>query len=196
MSRKECNARRFICLAMTVAVASFGLLTAGCNRTQTGKEALQKQLAANGQTLTTISKFSGKVTIDGNAPDFGKSGQMLLIMLYDPNSPPSSQSPLQRATVDKKGEFAFQTYDKGDGAKAGSYIVLFTAMKPHRGGAFSGPDGLNNLYNDPDENKKNASFQVDLTGPGCTDCSFDLVLAGHSPAEPGPRAVTKIDRGS
>jgi hypothetical protein len=196
MSRKECHARSFICLAMTVAVASFSLSTAGCNRTQMGKEALEKQLAANGQRLETISKFSGKVTIDGEAPDFAKSGLALLIMLYDPKSPPSLKSPLQRATVDKKGEFEFQTYDKGDGARAGSYIVLFATLKPHRGGAFTGPDGLNNLYNDPDENEKNASFQVDLTGPGRTDYSFDLALAGHSPAEPGPRAITKIDRRS
>jgi hypothetical protein len=28
------------------------------------------------------------------------------------------------------------------------------------------------------------------------DYSFDLELAGHSPAEPGPRAITKIDRGN
>lgn len=196
MSRKDCSARCFICLAMTVAVASFSLSTAGCDRTQTGKEALEQQLSTNGQTLGTISKFSGKVTIDGEAPVFAKSGQSLLIMLYDPKSPPSPQSPLQRTTVDKKGEFEFQTYDKGDGAKAGSYIVLFAALKPHRNGTFSGPDGLNNLYNDPDENKKNASFQVDLTGPGRTNYSFDLLLAGQSPAEPGPRAITKIDRGS
>jgi len=195
MSCKDRHARRFIWLVMTVFVTSFSVSTTGCNRTQTGKEALEKQLAANGRTPETISKFSGKVTIDGEAPDFAKSGQTLLIMLYDPKSPPSPQSPLQRATVDKKGEFEFQTYDKGDGAKAGSYIVLFAALKPHRGGTFSGPDGLNNLYNDPDENKKNASFQVDLTGLGRTDYSFSLELAGHSPAEPGPRAITKIDRG-
>jgi hypothetical protein len=194
MSRKDRNARRFIYLAVTVAVASASLPTGGCSRT--GTEALEKQLAANGQTLGTICKFAGKVTIDGEAPDFAKSGQTLLIMLYDPKSPASPQSPLQRAAVDKKGEFEFQTYDKGDGAKAGSYIVLFAALKPHRSGAFSGPDGLNNLYNDPDENNKHASFQVDLKGPGRTDYSVDLAFAGHSPAEPGPRAITKIDRRS
>jgi hypothetical protein len=196
MSRQDHNARRFRCLAITVAAASFSLSTAGCNRTQTGKQALEKQLAANGQTLGAISKFSGKVTVDGKPPDFAKSGQMLLIMLYDLKNPPTPQNPLQRATIDKAGEFEFQTYDKGDGAKAGSYVVLFAAMKPHGHGAFSGPDGLNNLYNDPDENGKNENLKVDLSGPGRTDYSVDLVLAGRSPAEPGPRAITKIDRGS
>lgn len=162
---------------------------------QTGQQALEKQLAANGQTLTSVAKFSGRVTIDGQTPAVAKQGQMLLVMLYDPTDPPSRQHPIQRANVDKNGEFEFQTYNKGDGVKEGSYIVLFAAFKPKGHGAFGGPDGLENLYNDPDQNEKNPDFKITVKRPGRTDYRFDLAVAGRQPVEsPGAHAVTKIDR--
>jgi hypothetical protein len=58
---------------------------------------------------------------------------------------------------------------------------------------FAGPDELKNLYNDPEKNKNDAAFLVDVQPPGRTDYQFDLSVAGKDPViKPGPHAVTWV----
>jgi hypothetical protein len=181
------------CIAMAIAAAAFSFFAVGCNRTQTGQQALEKQLAASGQTMARVAPFSGMVTIDGKPPEIPK-GRALLVMLYEPKNPPTKTKPARRALVAKNGYFAFQTYESADGVPEGSYVLLFAELQPRGHGAFVGPDGLKNAYNDPDKNEKNPTFNVTVTAPGKTDYSFELPMAGTDQAEPGPHAITKIER--
>jgi hypothetical protein len=58
------------------------------------------------------------------------------------------------------------------------------------------PDGLSNLYDDPDQNSQNKDLVVELTAPGKTNFLFNLETAGKDPVTtPGPHAVTKIGKG-
>ena len=50
---------------------------------------------------------------------------------------------------------------------------------------FVGPDGLKNLYNDPQKNRNEKEFVVEVQSPGKTDYEFALSVAGKDPV---PRA--------
>jgi hypothetical protein len=93
------------------------------------------------------------------------------------------------------------TYLGNDGVPVGKYVVEFVQLQlprvggQRRGGGvgrnFVGPDGLKNLYNDPEKNKGVQEFLVDVTEPGRTDYEFNLALAGKDPvASPGQYATT------
>jgi hypothetical protein len=122
-----------------------------------------------------------------------------------------SDRPKLYAGCDEQGHFAFGTYDRDDGVVAGKYVVTFVEL--HVPGlaqvttqgrfkapvgqvgarkAYTGPDELKNLYNDPDKNQKEEKFSLDLQPPGKADYDFDLAVAGKDTAAPGPNAVTKI----
>jgi hypothetical protein len=60
---------------------------------------------------------------------------------------------------------------------------------------FSSSDGLKNLYNDPEKNKDDPNFRVEVAAPGRSDYEFNLTVAGKDPvAKPGQYAVTRITR--
>jgi hypothetical protein len=179
--------------AATFAAGLVAFLIAGCSKTQTGQQALEKQLAVTGQSLQSIAPCSGKVTVDGQPPELER-GYALVVFLYDPKNPPTNDKPIRRAIADKNGAFAFQTYEKADGAPTGSYVVLFAELQPKGHGIFVGPDKLKNLYNDPDKNASNPDFNITLERSGKTDFSFDLKVAGSENAQPGPHAITRLDR--
>jgi hypothetical protein len=119
--------------------------------------------------------------------------QRLVVMLYDPKNPRAG-GPLH-AVCTNDGDFQFGTYEKGDGVKPGSYVVLFAELTPalmasKRSNGLRGPDGLMNLYNDPDKNGQDDRFKIELSEPGKTDWDFQLEAAGKQPiANPGPNAV-------
>ncbi len=92
----------------------------------------------------------------------------------------------------KDGSFTFYTYTAGDGVPVGSYVVLFAELHPSRQKGLIQPDGLKNLYDDPDKNGQNKDFVVTVAEPGKTDYDFNLDLAGKEPATPGPHAVAEI----
>ena len=50
---------------------------------------------------------------------------------------------------------------------------------------FAGPDGFQNLYNDPDTNDKEPELTVNHASPGKTNYVFDLKLAGRQPESTG-----------
>jgi hypothetical protein len=140
------------------------------------------------------AKFAGKVTVDGQKPVLER-GESLVVILYDPQKPPPNRQTMPRsARCRPDGSFAFNTYGTDDGAPAGNYIVLFAVLKPSKAG-FRGPDGLKNLYNDPEKNDKAPEYHVDLKPPGKMDWSFDLAVAGKEAATPGPHSVTGIVKG-
>jgi hypothetical protein len=170
------------------------LLVAGCHR-ETADQALDRALQETNKTRDATAQFAGKVTVDGQRPELEK-GQSLVVILYDPQKPPPNRQTMPRtARCRPDGSFAFNTYGTDDGAPIGNYIVLFAALKPSKTG-FRGPDGLKNLFNDPDKNEKIPDYHIELKAPGKTDWSFDLAVAGKEPVtNPGPHAATGIIKG-
>ncbi len=85
----------------------------------------------------------------------------------------------------------------------GKYIIGFVALRLGTKGngagpasgpqPYRGPDGLKNLYNDPDKNKDIAEFVVEVTQPGRTDYDFSLSAAGKEARKPGPHAVKALE---
>jgi hypothetical protein len=175
---------------LLAALALLSLLSAGCNKTQSTQEALDAQLQTLNVPKANVAPFAGKVTVDGQPPALQR-GQVLLIMLYDQKNPDKSKRPLY-TTCKKDGSFEFYRYVAGDGAPVGSYVVLFAALRPSRGKGLIQPDGLKNLYDDPDKNANNKDFVVEVAPPGKTDYAFNLEMAGKEPGTPGPHAITEI----
>ncbi|HXY37949.1 MAG TPA: hypothetical protein VEI07_27220 [Planctomycetaceae bacterium] len=176
------------------AVCALAAWTAGCGGTSSANQALDEQLNALGAKREAVAHFAGTVTVDGLPPAPGPK-EALVVVLYDPKNPPGPGRAPRFAFCRKEGRFEFNTYERGDGVPAGSYIVLFE--QPKIGGrgnpGFKPPDALKNLYNDPDKNALVPEFKIDLTSPGRTDYAFNLAVAGKDPiAQPGPNAVTEI----
>jgi hypothetical protein len=171
-----------------------GLMLAGCGRRESADQALDRALKDTNKTREATAQFSGKVTVDGLKPALGK-GQSLVVMLYDPQKPPPNRQIMPRSTRCRPdGSFAFNTYGTDDGVPVGNYIVLFAVLKPAKNG-FHGPDGLKNLYNDPEKNEKVPDYHIELKPPGKTDYAFNLEVAGKEAASPGTHAVTGIVKG-
>ena len=176
-------------LAAAVAVCSLPL--AGCGKTQSTQQAIDAQLDALNLPRANLAPFAGKVMIDGQAPEL-KRGKVLLVILYDQKNPDKNKPPLY-AVCKKDGSFEFYRYVAGDGAPVGSYVVLFAELNASRRQGMLGPDGLNNLYDDPDKNVQNPDFVVELAPPGKTDYVVNLEIAGkQAVSSPGPHAVTQI----
>jgi hypothetical protein len=182
--------RRALVLPVLLGIS---LLTAGCGGAKRPSE--NEQLKELGVEKQPTAKFAGTVTIDGKPPkDVLKQG--IWVMLYDPDAKPP-KTVLTKAGVNQSdGHFSFSTYEPNDGVLLGSYTVLFVALEhaPFRGSrGYHGPDGLKNLFNDPDKNKQNPEFHVTVEAPGKTDYQFNLEMAGKEPPpSPGPKAITKF----
>ncbi len=181
--------------ALFVALLAMGSVLAGCGGQSTARS-LDGQLKELNQVRQPTAKFSGVVTIDGKPPQESLTKtQALFILVYDPKKPPAANAaPLKTMVNRETGNFDFTTYTNGDGVPAGSYIVLFVALKNTILGKNQGyhePDALKNLYNDPDRNEKNPEFKLDLAAPGKNNYTFDLKLNGQeTPGSPGDHAVT------
>jgi hypothetical protein len=185
IGRNLIGARRLL-----AALAALSLLPAGCSKTQSTQEAVDAQLKALNTTKANLARFAGKVTIDGQPPTVNR-GQVLLVILYDQKDPEKNKAPL--STVCKKdGSFEFYRYVAGDGVPVGSYVVLFAELKQSRAKGLIQPDGLKNLYDDPDKNAQNKDFVAEVAPPGRTDYDFNLDVAGKEPGTPGAHAVTQI----
>jgi hypothetical protein len=137
------------------------------------------------------------VTIDGESWDNPKEFY-LYVLLTDPQHPEIRPRFVTRCNDD--GSFDFKTYLSGDGVPVGKYVVTFVQLHPKNprvrqfGPArlYIGPDGLKNLYNDPEKNKDISEFVVSVQEPGRDDYKFDLKVAGRDPAAPGRYATTKL----
>jgi hypothetical protein len=149
-----------------------------------------------------VAKFAGRVSVDG-MPQVGTD--QLFVFLADPQHPEKPKKYYARCNPD--GSFEFTTYLQGDGVTLGKYVVGVVALRAGQKSAsagpaggpvpYRGPDGLKNLYNDPDKNKDVKEFVVDVTQPGRTDYEFNLSVAGKDPGTPGAHSLKYIgDAGS
>jgi hypothetical protein len=176
----------------------------GCNQSD-GTRTDELEQIAKLPNKVTVAKFAGHVSVDGQAPGQDGKGGTLFVILND------SQHPEKEAkaytSCDAQGDFAFTTYATGDGAPVGKYVVTFAQLHLDRargraGGfgrgpsltqEYTGPDGLNNLYNDPEKNKDNPTFVVEVAAPGRADYDFSLTVAGKEPVKtPGAHAATRL----
>jgi hypothetical protein len=134
-----------------------------------------------------IFPFSGQLTIDGHPP---QGEGKIIVMLVDRKT----RSDRSQFTVCRpSGEFSFSSFGNGDGAHAGTYVVVIARLKLQGIYGFAGPDKLNNLYNDPDVNGRRPGFVIEHKRPGKTDYVFELKIRGVRPIErPGPRALTEF----
>jgi hypothetical protein len=155
----------------------------------------------------TLAKFAGHVSIDGQSPAKDKK---LFVILTDPDHPvrPSKQPPAHFAACDAEGNFEFTTYLKGDGVPVGKYVVTFVELHtpkagpgPHPMGMpsfatkYVGPDDLKNLYSDPEKNKADSTYLVDVKSAK-SDYDFSLAVAGKDGGPPSDYAVTTLTSGS
>jgi hypothetical protein len=163
---------------------------AGCSRTQSPEERVQKTLALAGMKASPTYRIAGSATIDGTTPEFKDRKQHLVAVLYDPEKPDMPMKSRPHTLVKENGQFTFTE----DGIAPGHYVLAFAVLRRKGPGSFIGPDGLNNLYNDPDVNaKSHPELVIDHKPPGKTDYQFNLDVAGQPPVTPpGPHAVTAV----
>ena len=193
---------RFAGHSFQVVLACFVVAStlAGCSRQKSDTEAVDQFFLDNPKAKRqTIGKFAGHVTIDGMPPD--KAAGQLFVLLNDAEHP--VRLPPRFVACNEDGTFAFTTYLAGDGVPVGKYVIEFAQLKLPRGGrgrAASGvarmygqPDGLKNLYSDPEKNLSDPNLIVTVESPGRTDYEFNLQVAGKDAiAAPGKLAAVSI----
>ncbi len=190
-------ARAFVSL---LAVAAFS----GCNNSG-GPRTDQVEQVAQLPNKVPVAKFAGHVTVDGQPPS--QDNGTLFVVLNDPAHLVAGGK--GSTSCDEQGNFSFTTYLPGDGAPTGKYVVTFTLLKIDQGRGtgghgrriagpsmthdYVGPDGLKNLYNDPERNKDDQKFVVEIAAPGRADYDFNLEVVGkESVKAPGPLATTRL----
>ena len=184
-------------LASLPLVFLAALALEGCGQSSSREQEYGKNNPRAAEKVS-VAKFAGRVSVDGATPS-GKDA--LFVILTDPQHLEKPNKYSVRCKED--GSFEFMTYAQGDGVPVGKYVVEFVQLRPPSKKArgfgsqdgpmpYVGPDGLKNLYNDPDKNKDIKEFVVEVTQPGRTDYEFNLTVAGKDPGVPGPRAVKKI----
>jgi hypothetical protein len=157
---------------------------AGCSSHQSPEQRIKIALEQAGMTGTSLYPIAGIVTIDGLTPAFDDPKKRLVITLYNPQKPDTKHL---HTMVKADGSFRFTE----DGIGPGHYVLAFAVLRRKGPQNFVGPDGLNNLYNDPDVNAtKFPQFVIDHQAPGKKDYEFNLEVAGKDPiSSPGPHAV-------
>jgi hypothetical protein len=173
----------------------------GCNRTGAHRADEIEQISKLPNKVA-VAKFAGHVSVDGQPPPLDGT---LFVILNDPQHLVAGGKTY--TSCDEQGNFAFTTYLNGDGAPTGKYVVTFVQFhadsgKSGRAGRYgvpslsrdyAGPDNLKNLYSDPEKNKDNPSFVIDVADPGRTDYDFNLTVAGQDPVRsPGGYAATRL----
>ena len=163
------------------------LLVAGCSSGQTSNQAIDKAFENAGKKREAVYPLAGKVTVDG-IPRIFAEAEWIVMMLKDPANP-KPDGPYR--LISRSGEFAFKTFGKDDGVKAGTYIATFSKLKPgqHKEYPWSGrvPQPLRRSGSNV---KEYPELKIDHQPPGKKDYAFDLKIAGREAAAAGPDAVT------
>jgi hypothetical protein len=152
-----------------------------------------------------VAKCAGRVTVDGQPP---KQDCKIFVTLHRPDHLDEAAHLRGKGyqlftPCDADGSFVFR-----NGVEPGQYVITFVelharggAQKSDTGGArmvrgnnsprgFQQPDELKNLYNDPNKNIKDPTFNLNLAFPGRDDFQFDLAVAGKEAVDkPGPNAI-------
>ncbi len=95
---------------------------------------------------------TGQVVVDGEA----KEGVM--IKFFPVDGMDTAQPTLTSTMCDKEGKFAASTYQPGDGAPPGDYMVTFTLPKLNTISMTFNGDELNGKYSDP----KKSEFKISV----------------------------------
>jgi hypothetical protein len=176
----------------------------GCNQAG-GPRSDQVEQVALLPNKASVAKFAGHVSVDGQPPS--RDNGTLFVVLNDPAHPVAGGK--ASTSCNEQGDFVFTTYLPADGVATGKYVVTFTQFKLDRGQSggghgrrlagpsmsrdYVGPDGLQNLYNDPDKNKDDPKFVVEVAAPGRSDYEFNLEVAGKQPVKaPATYAATRL----
>ncbi|HUE12838.1 MAG TPA: hypothetical protein VMR25_01630, partial [Planctomycetaceae bacterium] len=139
--------------------------------------------------LVTAYPLGGKITVDNEPPPVAKSETARLVAIaYDASKPDAKAKSNARVFLKPDGSFELPPLPPG------KYVMLFAQLGYNPRRSFFGPDGLKNLYNDPDVNSKKPEFVIDHQAPGKTDYTFNLSFAGENPpAAPGPKAFVGFE---
>jgi hypothetical protein len=160
------------------------LLSCGCEGRESSAQRVEKAAKSAGIEAVTVYPLGGKITVD-NAPLVAKSETARLVAIaYDAAKPDAKAKSNARVFLKPDGSFELPPLPPG------KYVMLFAQLGYNPRLGFFGPDGLKNLYNDPDVNSKKPEFVIDHQAPGKTDYTFNLSVAGETPpAAPGPKAL-------
>ena len=181
-------------LALCVVLGCCLLAAEGCGSSMSPTQRVEKELSVIGLGRHELYPFAGKVLVDGLPPQSKTPDQTVVVVLFNRAQPDLRVASRPHANCNKQGEFWFSTYSPKDGLESGEYVVAIAQLSlQERGHNLLGPDGFQNLYNDPDKNEKEPEFAVKHVSPGKSDYVFDLKLAGREPVTtPGPRSVTQL----
>jgi hypothetical protein len=170
-------------LPWRVAATLISILSFGCEGRQSTAQRLEKAYKSAGMDAMAAYPLGGKVSVDG-APPVAKSGRSRFVAIaYDAAKPDRKANSNARTFVKPDGSFDFPPLPPG------KYVMLFAQLDHDPRIGFTGPEGLENLYNDPDVNSKKPEFLIEHQAPGKTDYTFNLTVAGETPsAAPGPKA--------
>jgi hypothetical protein len=176
-----------------VATASVCLVVVGCDGRQSTEERVKQEYERTGKSPVTVYPFAGTITVDGQPPVASSQTAVLVVVAYDVSKPERRAAGNACAAARPDGSFEFH----GGGLPPGKYAMLFAELEDSRRlHSRPAPDGLKNLYNDPEVNGKKSEFVIDHQAPGKKDYTFNLsVASADPPAAPGPKALTKIPRG-
>lgn len=174
-------------------VAALLVASCGCSGSASAKQRVESELTKIGQSAKSVFPLAGKVQIDSQLPQASVPNQRVVVVLFDKAKPTLGVAERPSAICNVRGEFSFTTYQSSDGVEPADYIVTFALLCVRaKDGSLVGPDGLQNLYNDPDKNEKTDEFTIKHASPGKRDYVFNLKQAGQEPGTLGPRTVTEI----
>jgi hypothetical protein len=167
------------------------LVPFGCDGRRSTAQRLENAYKSAGMDPVTVYPLGGKITIDNEPPVAKAETARLVAIAYDSAKADVKAKDNARAFVKPDGSFELPPLAPG------KYVILFAQLGYNPRMGFIGPDGLKNLYNDPDVNSKKPEFLIDHQAPGKTDYTFNLSVAGETPpAAPGPKAfVGSMPRG-
>ncbi len=171
-------------LEWSVAATLIFMLSFGCEGRQSTAQRVEKASKSAGIEPVTVYPLGGKITID-NAPPVAKPETARLVAIaYDATKPDAKAKSNARVFLKPDGSFELPPLPPG------KYVMLFAQLGYNPRIGFYGPDGLKNLYNDPDVNSKKPEFVIEHQAPGKTDYTFNLSVAGETPpAARGPKAL-------
>jgi hypothetical protein len=165
----------------------------GCSGSASPKQRVESELTKIGQSTKSVFPFAGKVQIDGQLPQVSVTNQRVVVVLFDKAKPTLGVAERPSAICNARGEFSFTTYNDADGVEPADYVITFALLCLRaKDGSLVGPDGLQNLYNDPEKNEKIDGFTIKHASPGKRDYIFNLKEAGQEAGTAVPRAVTEI----
>jgi len=166
-----------------VAATLIFILSFGCEGRQSTAQRLEKAYKSAGMEPATVYPLGGKITVDNEPPVAKSETARLVAIAYEGARPDVKAKSNTRAFLKPDGSFELPSLPPG------KYVMLFAQLGYNPRMGFFGPDGLKNLYNDPDINSTKPEFVIDHQAPGKTDYTFNLSVAGETPpAAPGPKA--------